>query len=65
MTSPVQKLMTKEIDRKQFLLHTGAVALTLTGVSGIIKALTSEPSTGSSNGGYGASSYGGRKQSRP
>jgi hypothetical protein len=63
MTGPVQKLMAKEIDRKQFLLHTGAVVLTLTGVSGLIKALT-EPTTGSSAGGYGASSYGGRKQER-
>ena len=57
MATPVQTLMAKEVDRKQFLLHVGAAVLTLTGVSGMIKALT-EPATGSPSG-YGASSYGG------
>jgi hypothetical protein len=61
MSSPIHRLMAKEVDRKQFLLHTGAVVLTLTGVSGLIKALT-EPTTGSSAGGYGSSPYGGREQ---
>jgi hypothetical protein len=61
MTSPVQRLMEKEVDRKQFLLHTGAVVLTLTGVSGLIKALT-EPTGGGSVSGYGASSYGGKTE---
>jgi hypothetical protein len=64
MASPVQKLMAKEIDRKQFLLHAGAVVLALTGVSGLVKTLT-EPATRSSAGGYGSSTYGGRKEDRP
>ena len=60
MASPVQKLMAKEVDRKQFLLHAGAVVLTLTGVSGLIKALT-DPTTRESGRGYGSGSYGGRE----
>ena len=63
MASPVQKLMAKEIDRKQFLLHAGAVVLALTGVSGLVKTLT-EPSTRSSTGGYGSSTYGGHQEDR-
>ena len=52
--------MAKEVDRKQFLLHAGAVVLTLTGVSGLIKALT-DPTTRESGRGYGSGSYGGRE----
>jgi hypothetical protein len=57
MASPVQQLMVKEVDRKQFLLYMGAVVLALTGVSGFIKALT-EPRGGSSMGSYGGTGYG-------
>jgi hypothetical protein len=64
MTAPVQKLMAKELDRGQFLLHTGAVVLTLAGVSGLIKAVT-QPTTGDPVGGDSSSSYGGHKQDRP
>jgi hypothetical protein len=64
MIAAVQKVMVTEIDRKQFLLRAGAVVLTLTGVSGLIKAVT-QPITGDPVGGDGSSSYGGRKQGRP
>ena len=52
MTSPVQKLMAKEIDRKQFLLHAGAVVLALSGVSGLIKALSISVATAPTPGPY-------------
>ena len=59
MTSPIQKLMAQEVDRKQFLLHAGAVILALTGVSGLIKALT-EPTSNPTDG-YDSSAYGGKQ----
>ena len=62
MTDPIQKLMAKEVDRKQFLLHIGAAVLTVAGVSGILKALT-EPISGTGGAGYGSSPYGGGQDS--
>ncbi len=63
---PVDQLLKKEMDRRQFLAHIGAGALTIMGVSGLIKGLVnysgrSSHHLSSGSGGYGGSSYGGKK----
>lgn len=54
----VNKLLTEEMDRKQFLVRVGAAVLALTGVAGLIKAVTNPYQTKRVTG-YGASPYGG------
>ena len=60
--SPLNSLLQTKMDRKEFLARTGAMVMVLTGVTGVIKALTmtgaSQPS------GYGSRSYGGSKGSK-
>ncbi|MGZ6004800.1 MAG: hypothetical protein ACXWLH_01475 [Candidatus Saccharimonadales bacterium] len=61
----LQKLFTKEMNRKEFLAHIGAGALTIIGVTNLIKHLSefngSKPRPSSA--GYGLSAYGGKKKS--
>lgn len=65
LQKPVDQLLSKEMDRKQFLAHVGAGALTIMGVSGLIKGLVNYSGRShhlsSGSGGYGGSSYGGKK----
>ena len=60
--SPLNSLLQTKMDRKQFLARTGAMAMVLTGVSGIIKAVTMSETSQAS--GYGSRSYGGSKGSK-
>jgi hypothetical protein len=55
----INKLMNKPMDRKGFLQHIGATILIVTGITGLIAALTNPTGTerrGSA--GYGGSRYG-------
>jgi hypothetical protein len=63
---PLQDLLSKDMDRKEFLIHVGGVMLAVVGITGLIKKLSdpfgkTRPSTAntSSGVGYGASTYGG------
>ncbi len=60
----LQKLLDKQMNRKQFLAHVGAGALLVTGVSGLLKNLVDFGGKPRSSvaGGYGSSSYGGKKK---
>ena len=61
MREQIDTLFSKEMDRKQFLVHMGAGLMAVIGVSGLIKALT----RGNERvGGYGSSSYGGSREAR-
>ncbi len=55
---PFDQLLSKEVDRREFLAHVGAAGLGIIGVTSIIKALTGSQTKKSSSG-YGGSSYGG------
>lgn len=64
----LNSLLTKKMDRKDFLKHVGIAAVAITGFSVIVKTLapvqTKQPSVARSNGaGYGSSVYGGAKNS--
>ena len=53
----LQNLLTKPMDRKEFLQYAGATALALVGVSGLVKTLLGSQHV---KNGYGSSSYGGK-----
>jgi len=57
----ISDLLSKEMDRKSFLKHTGIAVLALTGFSAFIGTLTNfgKPRVSS---GYGVSAYGGTKE---
>ena len=58
----VTKILTKEMDRKDFLKYSSGVFLGVIGVTGLVSTLTKlsdgTPKTASTQGGYGASAYG-------
>ncbi|OGL22324.1 hypothetical protein A2707_03285 [Candidatus Saccharibacteria bacterium RIFCSPHIGHO2_01_FULL_45_15] len=65
-------LLTKKMDRKDFLKHVGVGVVAAVGLSSILKAVSStgapatsnsSANTNSSSLGYGSSAYGGTKQS--
>ena len=58
----LDEIVTRPMDRKQFLASTGAALLTLVGVSAIVKSLESYQNPNRTNG-YGSSPYGGSKES--
>ena len=60
----LQKLFDKPMDRRQFLAHVGAGALTIIGVSGLMKTLLDFGGRPHRHivDGYGSSSYGGGKK---
>ena len=60
---PLNTILSKDMDRKEFLVHAGAVTLALAGISGIIRSLT-DLNGHKQTKGYGASSYGGRTTSQ-
>ena len=41
MVYSFNELLTKEVNRREFLITAGLVLLTVTGISGVIKSLTS------------------------
>ena len=54
---PLNQLLEKEVDRKEFLLYAGLILLTITGVSGVLKNVTSI-TQGKQHQGFGAGPYG-------
>jgi hypothetical protein len=58
MKDQISKLLSKPMDRKEFLKHVGIGFAILVGLSGVIKAFKSQSVAGR---GYGASVYGGNK----
>jgi hypothetical protein len=61
ITQSFTKLLTKDMDRREFLLYIGSVAVALVGISGFIKTLT-DPHGKERKAGYGGSSYGGHRK---
>lgn len=53
--TPMNELLQKRMDRKDFLKHVGMGVAVLTGVAGVIKMFRPQEQTM----GYGASAYGG------
>lgn len=56
-------LLDKEMDRKEFLVRTGAAVLAIVGVAGVLKSFHDADSQSASQG-YGAGAYGGRSGSK-
>jgi hypothetical protein len=65
---PLQDLMTKDMNRKEFLAHVGGAMLAVIGITGIVKKLADPYGKTTSNvaatGGYGSSAYGGTAEPR-
>ena len=59
MPTPVNELLQKRMDRKDFLKHVGIGMAVLTGTAGLIKMF--RPGQQSAAAGYGSSVYGGMK----
>ena len=57
----LQRLLNKDMDRKEFLAHVGAGALTIIGISGLLKNLVNYSSRPHREVGYGSSDYGGKR----
>ena len=55
--SPINELLQKRMDRKDFLKHVALGMAVLTGTASVIKLFKPQKSTG----GYGSSAYGGVK----
>lgn len=60
---PLQKLAAADISRRQFLGFLGAAAMAAVGATSIIKGLNGIAGGHQKSGGYGASSYGGSRES--
>jgi hypothetical protein len=59
MNNQIARLMSKEMDRKDFLKYSGGVLLAVIGVSGLLNTLLRlGGDRGDSRGGYGGRSYG-------
>jgi len=58
---PIQKLLSKPMNRREFLAHIGAGALAVVGVSGLVKSLVHFTGYRNQISGYGSSPYGGGK----
>jgi hypothetical protein len=54
--SPINELLQKQMDRKDFLKHVAMGVAVLTGTASIVKMFKPQKSTG----GYGGAAYGGR-----
>jgi hypothetical protein len=59
-TKPIKQLLEKDMNRKEFLLHLGAGALTIVGISGLLKTLNGFSTKPKVSSGYGSSPYGGK-----
>lgn len=57
MKNQLNGLLSKRMDRKEFLKHVAMGFAVLTGVAGVVKALKPQQSAS----GYGSSAYGGSK----
>jgi len=54
---PLNQLLEKEVDRKEFLVYAGVLLLTVTGVSGVLKNV-SAITNGKTEKGFGGGPYG-------
>jgi len=67
MKTQLQKVLEKKIDRRDFLKYVGSAMLAVIGVGNLLRLLTHRDEgvhrTAHRTVGYGAGSYGGRKQS--
>ena len=54
----IAKLLSKEMDRKDFLKYSGGVLLAVIGVTGLLNTLSKIGNDDNNKGGYGTSSYG-------
>jgi hypothetical protein len=54
----IARLMSKEMDRKDFLKYSGGVLLAVIGISGLLNTLLRLGNERGSQGGYGGSAYG-------
>ena len=54
---PLNQLLETEMDRKEFLLYAGLILLTITGITGIFKNI-STITQGKQQNGFGAGPYG-------
>jgi hypothetical protein len=54
----ITTLLSKEMDRKDFLKHVGIAVIAVTGVSGVISSLTKLDVPSKKTAGYGGSAYG-------
>jgi hypothetical protein len=61
----VQKLMSSEMTRREFLGFLGAALIGVVGITGIIKGLNGAAAGHQVGNGYGSSPYGGGAESRP
>jgi hypothetical protein len=61
MAKVIESILSQELDRREFLARVGATALTLLGIGGIIRAMTSSHSPVRTKG-YGATPYGGDRK---
>jgi len=62
MKNDVEKLLQKQMDRKDFIKHVAIGFAALAGVSAIAKTLSTMTNSGKTQStGYGSSVYGGRK----
>jgi len=63
LQNDMQKLLQKEMDRRDFLKHVGIGFVALTGVAALLKTIQSLGDTGSKSQavGYGGGAYGGTK----
>lgn len=59
-----QNLLSKEMDRRDFLKHVGVGFVALTGVATLVKTMGGF-SAGKRVGGYGGSAYGGSQSLKP
>lgn len=58
----VNDLLEKQMDRREFLTHTGAALLAIIGITGVLNSLSGADKKNRSHG-YGGSVYGGRNDS--
>ena len=59
MQKPWQRLLESEVSRRGFLVRVGTILLMLTGISGLLRALSV---TEARPQGYGAAAYGGERK---
>ena len=60
MHKPVKQLLSKEMDRREFLAHVGAGVLAVVGITGLLKNLNDFRGKNHVSSGYGSSIYGGK-----
>ena len=58
MNHQVARLMSKEMDRKEFLKYSGGVLLAVIGISGLLNTLLRLGGDHEARGGYGGRTYG-------